>query len=486
MNFLDTYGISGTGTSTPPTNDQPEPSLNEEVSQVIGQLGRFWGGFRKQSEAAIATARKDFTEVVTQAQRELGKLAAETPRSPLAESSEGDEEAIAGPSSESNNPELQSESPSDAETTPSASQTFFSRLQSSLPPNIVSTVQSNIPESLRGAQNLDFSQLRTTLTSEFQRVQGVTRAQAEEYVHKSESLIREAVKEAGEVLRDAVKVIPPEETGSSTPGMLWDGSDIWVLPTPVGEMDDARAKGKARDTGSGSSSRRQSEDARRAVATRAESLLDQLRTNPEVIKLDPEDDATAKDLYMTWFKDLEDRSNGPGTKAWSDLIDSALSEPGSGVALQENLNILVPAHMSEDIFWRRYFFRVYQIEQQEVRRKALLQGAVENEEDFSWEDEDDDNDSVSANKDAQRSSIITSATRSSASSQRTLGVPKAGDNSGALSASSSLAPSPALSPRESSEDSYDVVSGNVSNAGEVVEEDQQEDDDDDADDSDWE
>ena len=44
MNFLDTYEI--TGSNTPPR--QPEQSLNEEVTQVIGQLGRFWGGFRKQ------------------------------------------------------------------------------------------------------------------------------------------------------------------------------------------------------------------------------------------------------------------------------------------------------------------------------------------------------------------------------------------------------------------------------------------------------
>jgi hypothetical protein len=25
-----------------------QPTLNEEVSQVMGQLGKFWGGFRKQ------------------------------------------------------------------------------------------------------------------------------------------------------------------------------------------------------------------------------------------------------------------------------------------------------------------------------------------------------------------------------------------------------------------------------------------------------
>jgi truncated hemoglobin YjbI len=51
MNFLDTYGLTGTGTNTPPADVHPEQSLNEEVSQVIGQLGKFWGGFRKQARS---------------------------------------------------------------------------------------------------------------------------------------------------------------------------------------------------------------------------------------------------------------------------------------------------------------------------------------------------------------------------------------------------------------------------------------------------
>ena len=47
MNFLDTFDVA---TSASPNPEQPaeQPSLNEEVNQVIGQLGRFWGGFRKQ------------------------------------------------------------------------------------------------------------------------------------------------------------------------------------------------------------------------------------------------------------------------------------------------------------------------------------------------------------------------------------------------------------------------------------------------------
>lgn len=45
MNFLDAYDIT-TPADPPP---RPEQSLNEEVSQVFGQLGRFWGGFKQQA-----------------------------------------------------------------------------------------------------------------------------------------------------------------------------------------------------------------------------------------------------------------------------------------------------------------------------------------------------------------------------------------------------------------------------------------------------
>lgn len=48
MNFLDTYGIAGP--SDVPEN-QSEHTLNEEVSEVMGHIGRFWGGFRKQARA---------------------------------------------------------------------------------------------------------------------------------------------------------------------------------------------------------------------------------------------------------------------------------------------------------------------------------------------------------------------------------------------------------------------------------------------------
>jgi hypothetical protein len=45
MNFLDTFDVA---TPASPEQTAEQPSLNEEVNQVIGQLGRFWGGFRQQ------------------------------------------------------------------------------------------------------------------------------------------------------------------------------------------------------------------------------------------------------------------------------------------------------------------------------------------------------------------------------------------------------------------------------------------------------
>ncbi|KIM27654.1 hypothetical protein M408DRAFT_24314, partial [Serendipita vermifera MAFF 305830] len=66
-----------TGTSSGANaNAAIQPSLNDEVQQAIGVLGSWWGGFRKQSTVVLSSARKDFGQVVQQAQKEIGKLSA--------------------------------------------------------------------------------------------------------------------------------------------------------------------------------------------------------------------------------------------------------------------------------------------------------------------------------------------------------------------------------------------------------------------------
>ncbi|TFK54092.1 hypothetical protein OE88DRAFT_1624975 [Heliocybe sulcata] len=450
MNFLDSYDVGGRNTPPPPS----QQSLNEEVSEVVGQLRGFWGGFRKQSLSVLDTARKDLSSVVSQAQQELSKLtvAESAPASSTqeqvavdstSEKTEDEKEPEAGPSTAGDAPSSASEpvegeaSPSDSRPTHARTTSqpfqFLSRLQSTIPPNLLETVQKNIPEQLRTAPaSVDFAQIRTTLTSEFQRVQGLTRAQAEEYVHKSEELLKEVAKEAGEFLKDAVKVVPPEEQEQGT-GVVWDGSDVWMLPT--GEGASAKGKGKEREVAG-----RGSGETLRAVATRAESMLKMLRRDPSVARMDPEEEAKIKELYVKWVKDKLEATGGIGGEEWVTRKEKELADEVDGAALKETRDALVPSEITEETFWTRYFFRIHQIEHEEELRRTLLMGSTQNEEDFSWEDDEDEP--------AKREAKLQPSEKKSTDT---------------LTAPTSVEPSP----RVSSEDSYDVVSSNVSTSGEA-------------------
>lgn len=173
------------------------------------------------------------------------------------------------------------------------------------------------------------------LLSEVQRIQGVTRAQAEEYVHKSEALLREAVKEAQEVLKDAVKVIPPEDASaastSGTSGLIWDGTDMWMLPgdTEVGYGTAADAgtspgKGKGKSVDSGAA----------AVATRAEALLKRLSHDPAIVRMDPGTDEATKEKYVAWLKkEVDPKEGGIEGEEWRMTISEKLDDTADGQAL---------------------------------------------------------------------------------------------------------------------------------------------------------
>ncbi|KAF9451974.1 hypothetical protein P691DRAFT_622881, partial [Macrolepiota fuliginosa MF-IS2] len=468
MNFLDTYDIQSSSSTPPP--DRPQQSLNEEVNQVIGQLGRFWGGFRKQSQTAFETARKDLGDVVTQAQKELNKLT--TPGTPsTAEGSntteEGTVRSTPGEDKEDDTPTSSSVAtlnasdptastssstgPSDSSSIPQSAwstQTLFSRLQSALPPNVVSAVQDHIPESLKHAsENIDLAQIRTNLLSEVQRIQGVTRAQAEEYVHKSEALLREAVKEAQEVLKDAVKVIPPEEaptSASGSSGLVWDGTDMWMLPT---ETD-----GTAGDATSGSEKGKGVDGGAAAVATRAEALLRRLRHDPAIMRMDPGADEATKEKYASWLeKEVNSKDGGIESEEWQATITKNLDGTTDGKALAALQDSLVPSELTEAEFWQRFFFRTHQIKEEEEKRKALLQVTTESEDDFAWDDEDSDEEEKPETKPPTSKDSTPSGSLAPASANNP-----------------SLAPPSSSTTRESSLDSFDVVSSaNASVSGEA-------------------
>ncbi|KIY67154.1 hypothetical protein CYLTODRAFT_376607 [Cylindrobasidium torrendii FP15055 ss-10] len=402
MNYLDPLDVTG-GTNTPPVT-APQQSLDEEVNQVIGQLSRFWGGFRKQSEAALATATKDFSGVVTSVQAQAHRLSES--QSSIATATQGESSTRSVDGDGPTTPTTQS-SPSMSTQTP----TFFARLQAALPPNIAQTVQNNIPETLK---NADYAQIRTNLAAEFQRVQGVTRAQAEEYVHKSETLLRDAYNEASEVLKDAVRVIPPDDTSGA--GFIWDGSDMWMLPTPAATPAEPTEPG---DKGKGKAA---------AVATRAEALLKRLKHDSDIIRHDPE----ADEQYKQWIEAEVTPKGGIQGEEWAARIAEALADHADGAALKANLDTLVPEEITNDVFWTRYFFRAQQITQEESRRQALIQASTETTEDFAWEDDEDESHTPAAS-----SSVVAPVHEKQP-------------------------PSISSSPRQGSEDSYDVVSGNTS------------------------
>ncbi|KAI0093187.1 hypothetical protein BDY19DRAFT_858421, partial [Irpex rosettiformis] len=458
MNFIDSYDITGPS-ATPPPRDGPEPTLNEEVTQVVGQLSRFWGGFRKQSQSVLETARKDLTQVVSQAQKEFTKLttepAAQTTE-PTNEPSEkeGDPTNAAGSSEAGSSTDPTSSPSAESSQAPTtqpghtrgvsvstAAQNLFSKLQASLPADLASTVQAKLPESIKqGAGSIDFAQLRSTLATEFQRVQDVTKAQAEEYAHKSEELLRDA----GEFFKEAVKVVPPEGGSVAPPGVLWDGTDIWMLPEMNAALSPGDTKGKGKDKDAHSSA-----EGLRAVATRAEALLKQLRHDPEVVKADPEADENAAKLWKEWYgKEIEPKEGGIDGAEWQAAVKAALADPVDGTALQKNFDTLVPSVITGETFWTRYFFRVHQVESEEQRRKALLQGTSESEEDFDWESDEDEESTDKAVTPQGRTASLAESTRTLNANKPEVSLSTTTTNSGV-----------------SSEDgSYDVVSSQVSNA----------------------
>lgn len=149
-------------------------------------------------------------------------------------------------------------------------------------------------------------------------MQDITRAQAEEYVHKSEELLREA----GEFLKDAVKVIPPESQGENV-GVMWDGSDVWMLPAMAASM--ASEQTPAATAGGTEHS---SVEGTRAVATRAEELLRRLRHDDAVIKADPAGEETVKALYDEWVSDRVESAGGIGGEGWLERRRLALDAEG--------------------------------------------------------------------------------------------------------------------------------------------------------------
>jgi hypothetical protein len=300
----------------------------------------------------LETAKKDLGDVVVQAQKELGKLAApvdpNTSQVTATTSLDAENDASEGISRSAT-------SPPGSPTAATGAAGVFARLQSALPPNLVATVQSHIPESIKHAsENVDLAQIRSNLMTEFQRVQGITRAQAEEYARKGEVYLQEVVKEANEVLKDAVKIIPPEEGsaaqgGGEGSGMVWDGTDMWMLPTS--EPTVTREEGSSKQAG---------ETQTAAVASRALALLQRLQSDPSIIKHDPEAEEAGKDQYQKWMEQEVQSKGGIEGGEWKAKSDALLKENTALYEMYTSLGMIYSSRRGLDINYVSQYLLTFQ------------------------------------------------------------------------------------------------------------------------------
>lgn len=396
-----------------PKTDSPTPqsTQQDEVTQVVSQLstwgGSLWGGFKKQADSALDAVKKDFARTVSEAQDEikmlqdqtasfqvkapdLSGLGAAVSRSDTKSSSSATDKGKGKDPSE-NGP---APSTAESESAPSANQLggFFKTLQSTLAAEAsqlnanLSTqfhsLQSSLSESI--ANNPSLAQLNTrnisTLSSTIQQnlEQAGTKINlkqaeklAEEYLKRGESLLGEA----GTFLKDAVKVVPPDQQSS----VVWDGSDIGMYAEQLGGVSAATAAGGA------GSSRSPSSDLARSQL-RLNALLRRLKGDTELLSLDPlsetsEMSSSRQEMYKTLqgqhlaldepnFQKLVWVEMGPGGSDEK----AAVTDGADVEVLKATKEALVPSQVTEREFWSRYFFHKQVIQDEEKKRQALLQG----------------------------------------------------------------------------------------------------------------
>lgn len=574
---------TGDGTATSDGTAGKAPTLEQELEQMttlvsgMGKnFGSYWGSFRKQSATAIkqsqayaSSAARDLTPYLDKAKAELDKLgeqarasaaagqAASTSsglvnpdapalsvaqadgekqqeRSEMASAGtdkgkgralENEADPVTGADTEQKDPQRPAEiiagvSAEDAAAamrrSSDAATAFFTRIQSQLSSNPnFQHFQHNLgsmQHDLR--QKVDFSKIDLNEATK----------KYEAAMNQGEKYFKVASKELTELFGEAVRIVPPEEADGAE-----SGAGAGTRGALVGKQQDRRKK-----------------EAAVAAAGRKETLLHRLRSDPAVLLVDPAKppdetagterrDAAAdgKEAYAAFCKAVEEKGGFEGD-VWKARISSELATE-IGHVLQATHDSVVPSSLSSSAFWLRYFFRVQQIEEDEARRKEILEGATQDqdEEDFNWDMEDESASSVVG--DDKPSDVPTAAAPSDKStkssdeslqktpkSQSTATLPKPTDSSAssdiddawgeadaddvaddkAAPAAAATSSAKEASPRNSSEEggtstgsSYDVVSRtsgspklekkeSAATLGASAKKPQQQDDEDD--DSDWE
>lgn len=86
--------------------------------------------------------------------------------------------------------------------------------------------------------------------------------------------------------------------------------------------------------------------------------------------------------------------------------------------LRETMDRLVPVQVSYLLFWQRYFYHAWKIDQDEQKRQLIVQGTQEEEDDeadFKWDSDDEDNTTVKNETTKKEAEVDKSKIRTSTS-----------------------------------------------------------------------
>ena len=239
--------------------------LGQYVSQAQKGLNEQFGTLTVDS--STSTSESDTQAATTPPSRDLADTTTTDGESSEPSSTSASTATLPGPQQQDEQRQAQQQDPSAAHTTT----TLFTRLQSSIPPDILTTLRETLPDSVRDAQ----------------RRQELAQA-AQARVHGAAARGEVLLRGASVFLRDAVRVFPPEDpalVSGSTPPVFEDAT------TP-------RAEAPSPVTNSGT------------PATRRDGLLRALRAAPAILRVDPAQEERSATLFLTWAQvnDLPDET----------------------------------------------------------------------------------------------------------------------------------------------------------------------------------
>ncbi|KAL1914796.1 uncharacterized protein VTP21DRAFT_7888 [Calcarisporiella thermophila] len=215
---------------------------------------------------------------------------------------------------------------------------------------------SSAPESPTSSKRWSLSILREAPA---QVEKYIKEANVEKYLKEAEAYSERLLKEAPQRLRSGQRAAEQmvQRLGSELGGLL---NTAVTITAPVEERRRAVAQAK------------------KIIVDRKEAQLAKIRTDASTYTTEPENDA----FYRTFVA-------GFSAQEYTEEISRLLEEHPE---VREMMEKLVPEVIKYEDFWKHYFWRVWQVEQEDERRKKLVKDAVEahGDEEFSWDMDDEE------------------------------------------------------------------------------------------------